>query len=160
VPADDPAADLARSALARARSRGGGPRRRPGAQQRPRPAGGDGDREPALLGDALAELVADRGWTDDVSAAGVVGRWEQIAGPDLAAHCRAESLDDRTLVVVAESTAWATQLRLLERVLLQRIAEAAGPGVVARLLVRGPVAPDWRHGPRRIRGRGPRDTYG
>jgi len=31
---------------------------------------------------------------------------------------------------------------------------------VQRLRVHGPTAPDWRHGPLRVTGRGPRDTYG
>jgi predicted nucleic acid-binding Zn ribbon protein len=61
---------------------------------------------------------------------------------------------------VAESTAWATQLRLLNRQILARIAAEVGPDVVVRLKVRGPTSPDWRHGPLRVTGRGPRDTYG
>jgi predicted nucleic acid-binding Zn ribbon protein len=41
-----------------------------------------------------------------------------------------------------------------------RLAERVGPGVVESIVVRGPVQADWRKGPRRVRGRGPRDTYG
>jgi predicted nucleic acid-binding Zn ribbon protein len=43
---------------------------------------------------------------------------------------------------------------------LGRIAAEVGPDVVRRLVVRGPTTPDWRHGPLRVKGRGPRDTYG
>ena len=64
------------------------------------------------------------------------------------------------LVVVAESTAWATQLRLLTKTLHVRIKEHAGEGVATKIVVRGPAQPDWRKGPRRVQGRGPRDTYG
>lgn len=167
MPADgDPAAesgpDLARAALARARAKQPARRRPQSGDPRPRraPGGAGEDRDPVRLGETLAQLVSDRGWQAEVSAAGVVGRWDQIAGQELAAHCRAEGLEERTLLLVAESTAWATQLRLLERVLLDRIAQTVGPGVVTRLRVRGPVTPDWRHGSRRVRGRGPRDTYG
>jgi hypothetical protein len=32
--------------------------------------------------------------------------------------------------------------------------------VVRRLVVRGPTTPDWGHGRLRVRGPGPRDTYG
>jgi len=64
------------------------------------------------------------------------------------------------LTVQAESTAWATQLRLLQRQLLAKIAAGVGDGVVKRLKVRGPLAPSWRYGPRHVSGRGPRDTYG
>jgi predicted nucleic acid-binding Zn ribbon protein len=87
-------------------------------------------------------------------------RWEQIVGADIAAHCRPERLEDGELSCVAESTAWATQLRLMSAQLLSRIAAEVGPDVVQRLRVRGPTAPDWRHGPLRVVGRGPRDTYG
>jgi predicted nucleic acid-binding Zn ribbon protein len=81
-------------------------------------------------------------------------------GPDVAAHCRPERLVAGELTVVAETTAWATQLRLMSRQLLTAIAREVGPDVVRRLRVHGPTAPDWRHGPLRVTGRGPRDTYG
>ena len=45
--------------------------------------------------------------------------------------------------------------------LLARIVAELGPDVVTRIVVTGPVAPSWKHGPRSVRGaRGPRDTYG
>jgi predicted nucleic acid-binding Zn ribbon protein len=31
---------------------------------------------------------------------------------------------------------------------------------VKKLNIHGPVAPSWVKGPKRVRGRGPRDTYG
>jgi len=69
-------------------------------------------------------------------------------------------LEAGRLTCVAESTAWATQIRLMSRALLDRIADELGAGVVTTLHVQGPTAPDWRHGPLRVTGRGPRDTYG
>lgn len=97
-----------------------------------------------------------------MSVATVMGRWDALVGPEVAAHCRPERLDDDgVLTLVAESTAWATQLRLLSRSLLSRLAAEVGPDVVRSVRVKGPSAPDWRHGPRRVTGgRGPRDTYG
>jgi predicted nucleic acid-binding Zn ribbon protein len=62
--------------------------------------------------------------------------------------------------VQADSTAWATQLRLLQRQLLGRLAAGLGDGVVTRMRIHGPTAPSWRRGPRHVSGRGPRDTYG
>jgi predicted nucleic acid-binding Zn ribbon protein len=91
----------------------------------------------------------------------VLGRWPELVGPDIAARCRPESLRDGDLVLVAESTAWATQLRLMAPALLATLRERVGAEVVRRVTVRGPTAPDWRHGARRVAGgRGPRDTYG
>jgi predicted nucleic acid-binding Zn ribbon protein len=105
-------------------------------------------------------LVANAGWDVTIRAATVMGAWERLVGADIAAHCRPAKLDSGELTLVAESTAWATQLRLLSRQLLDRLAADLGSGVVTRLRVYGPAAPSWRHGPRRVAGRGPRDTYG
>jgi predicted nucleic acid-binding Zn ribbon protein len=155
--------DAARKLLARARSAKPAPVRRP---RRPSPVdqpwsgAGPDPRDPARLGDAVEELVRDRDWTRTLIAAGLLPRWEQIVGSDIAAHCRPERLEAGELTCVAESTAWATQLRFMSAQLLVRIAAEVGPDVVARLRVRGPSVPDWRHGPLRVTGRGPRDTYG
>jgi predicted nucleic acid-binding Zn ribbon protein len=153
--------DPARRLLARAR-KAKPIRRTPAKQPTEAPWSGarpDG-RDPARLGDAVAELVSERDWTRTLNAAGILPRWAEIVGPEIAAHCRPERLEGGVLSCVAESTAWATQLRLLNRQILSRIAAEVGPDVVATLKVRGPTSPDWRHGPLRVTGRGPRDTYG
>lgn len=118
------------------------------------------DRDPALLGDQVARLVDDRGWTADVSVGSVLGRWAHIVGPEVAAHVRAVGFEENSLTVQADSTAWATQLRLLASVLLSRIEAEVGAGVVTELHVLGPAAPSWVKGRRRVEGPGPRDTYG
>jgi predicted nucleic acid-binding Zn ribbon protein len=105
-------------------------------------------------------LVADRGWGNRVAAGVVFGRWAQLVGADVAEHSQPVSLHDGELLVRASSTAWATQLRLLQRQLIARISAGVGPSVVTRLRVQGPTGPTWVHGPRHVRGRGPRDTYG
>jgi predicted nucleic acid-binding Zn ribbon protein len=86
--------------------------------------------------------------------------WSTIVGADLASHCRPVGLTDGELTVEAESTAWATQVRLLTPRLLSRIIAEVGRDVVRKLTVRGPLAPSWSKGPKRVAGRGPRDTYG
>jgi predicted nucleic acid-binding Zn ribbon protein len=63
-------------------------------------------------------------------------------------------------VVGTDSTAWATQIRLLAPTLLARLADELGAGVVRAVTVRGPSAPSWKKGLLAVRGRGPRDTYG
>lgn len=89
-----------------------------------------------------------------------MGRWPAIVGPDLAQHATPVTFTDGELVVRADSTAWASGLRLQTATLLARLEEEAGPGVVTSLRIVGPSAPSWRKGPRRVAGRGPRDTYG
>ena len=155
--------ELAREALAQAkadaRERGAQPGQ--GRRRRPRPAratrrGGD----PTAFGPAIRELLAARGWEERAAVGGVFGRWPQIVGPELAEHTVPRTFEDGVLVVAADSTNWATQLRLLLPVLHASIDQAIGTGVVTRIRILGPAAPDWSAGPRRVKGRGPRDTYG
>lgn len=105
-------------------------------------------------------MALDRGWSSRLTDASVLGRWPQLVGAEIADHCAPVALRDGELVVRAESTAWATQLRTLQRQLLQRLAAGVGKDVVRRIKVIGPSGPSWRYGPRHVRGRGPRDTYG
>jgi len=155
--------DLARAALAqaKARAREKGLTPRTAVRKRPAPPGAGRDgRDPVLFGAAIRGLIADRGWETTTTAARVLGEWDALVGAEIADHCRPASLLEGELVLVAESSAWATQLRLMTRVLMARLAEQVGPDVVTKVVVRGPVQEDWRKGPRRVRGRGPRDTYG
>lgn len=169
VPAGVRGPDLARAALARAkedaRARVAATQRtqaRRAKQQRPAPE--RGERGPVALGTLLGEVVEEQGWSARASAANVVARWPELVGADIADHCTPAGLRDGTLHLVAESTAWATQLRLLQRQILTRLRSAlgeSGEDVVRRITVAGPTAPDWGHGRLRSRdGRGPRDTYG
>lgn len=165
---------LAAAALTRAKAlaaaRGAGQPTAPPVQ-RPRdgeaagPAGGRRRRErredPAPLGTAIEALVSETGWEVPVATGSVFARWAQIVGQDLAAHTVPEHLADGELVVAADSTAWATQLRLLAADLVRRLNAELGDGSVRRVKVHGPTGPDRRPGQWRVRGsRGPRDTYG
>ena len=155
--------DQARNLLDRARKAAPARRRRPRRppeDEQPWSGAGPDARDPAVLGSAVADLVHERQWESTLRSAGIPARWEQLVGAELAAHCRPVRLDAGRLTCVAESTAWATQIRLLSAALLERFAADLGPGVVTALHVQGPTAPDWRHGPLRVTGRGPRDTYG
>jgi predicted nucleic acid-binding Zn ribbon protein len=109
----------------------------------------------------LAEYVTERGWHSSLAHARVFAEWPALVGAEVAAHCRPEALHDGQLRIAAESTAWATQLRLLGATLLARLVAELGGGVVTRLQITGPVGPSWKHGSWSVRGaRGPRDTYG
>jgi predicted nucleic acid-binding Zn ribbon protein len=161
-------ADLARAVLeaARVRRQAQGPPRRKSASSgggrrlRGYSGAGPDPRDPQLLSDLIARLVTVRGWQRPTAEARIFGTWEQLVGADLAAHCRPIRLADAELTIEAESTAWATQLRGLSGRLLARIGAEVGRDVVRRIQVHGPVAPSWGRGPKRVRGRGPRDTYG
>lgn len=118
-------------------------------------------RDPQGLSGELGKLIKDRGWALDLQVRGVFGRWTEIVGDEIGAHSTPESLVDGVLIVRTESTAWATQLKLLATTIVRRLNEELGTGTVTVVEVLGPLAPTWKHGKRGVRdGRGPRDTYG
>ncbi|WP_328856138.1 DUF721 family protein [Williamsia herbipolensis] len=121
---------------------------------------GPDPRDPQPLGRLTGSLSQDRGWGDKIGEGTVFGAWARIVGPDISAHAQPTDLRDKILHVTAESTAWATQLRLIQGQIIAKIAAAVGNGVVTQLRITGPKAPSWRKGERHVRGRGPRDTYG
>lgn len=118
-------------------------------------------RDPQGVSATINRLVAERGWSEPVAVGGVLGRWEAVVGADVAAHCTPLNFADGVLTVTADSSTWATQVRLLVPTLLRKLADEVGEGTVKRIVVRGPSAPSWKHGPRVAPGsQGPRDTYG
>ncbi|MFF9346612.1 DUF721 domain-containing protein [Streptomyces sp. NPDC014734] len=122
-------------------------------------------RDPLPLGAAIHRLIAERGWETPAAVGGVMGRWPQIVGDDLANHCVPlrydEDPDERVLTVQCDSTAWATQLRLLAPQLVARLNADLGPGTVRMIKVLGPGGPQRRFGPLRAPGStGSGDTYG
>lgn len=120
-----------------------------------------GGRDPVGLGSLLEGMMRARGWSEPVAVGSVVARWPEIVGPEVAAHAVPESFEDSVVVVRCSSTAWATNLQLMQHDLLKRLDAAVGHGVVTQIRVLGPAAPSWRKGPRIAPGgRGPRDTYG
>ncbi|MDO3639916.1 DciA family protein, partial [Mycolicibacterium arseniciresistens] len=121
---------------------------------------GPDSRDPQTLGAATSDLARSRGWSGRVAEGSVLGRWTTVVGEQIAEHAVPTGLRDGVLTVSAESTAWATQLRMVQSQLLAKIAAAVGDGVVTSLKIVGPVAPSWRKGRYHISGRGPRDTYG
>lgn len=163
LPHSDDGLDLARR-VARSVAGSGLAARRPRRRRRPsdpaRPVAAD-DRDPQLLDNTLARLVADHGWALDLKVRGVFARWPELVGAEIASHTTPETFSDGRLVVRTDSTAWATQLTLLAPQLVARLNEDLGPGTVTLIEVLGPHLPTWRKGPRSTRdGRGPRDTYG
>ncbi len=170
----EPVPDAARAVMSRVRSaaraaapaldRRSGPAPRPKGRRRRSPGfsgPGADDRDPMPVGGAWRRLVAEQGWRESLDVAGLEAMWPQIVGPANAEHAVPESFDpsSRHLVVRTSSTAWAEQLRLMLPALRASIDARLGAGVVADIRVVGPTPPRTR-GRLRVRGRGPRDTYG
>lgn len=161
-----PPGEVARAALNRAKAAARAKGLRPGTPGRRRQVelqssgAHPGGRDPQLLGDTMARLLNERGWNADVSVGGVIGRWRQVVGEQVAEHCTPETFEDKVLVVRADSTAWATQMQLLVPRLLDRLAQEVGKDVVERVTVLGPAGPGFRRGRRSVRGPGAGDTWG
>ncbi len=118
------------------------------------------ERRPALLGDIFAQQAKERHWRRNIAHGAIMTRWPAIVGDVLAANTEVREFSDGVLVVECASTAWATQLRLMQSEILSKIAVEVGDGVIDQLRILGPKAPSWRKGRLHIKGRGPRDTYG
>jgi predicted nucleic acid-binding Zn ribbon protein len=136
-------------------------RRVAGAGNRRRWSGpGPDPRDPQPLAGAARDLAKKQGWSTKVAEGAVFGQWPKVVGAQISEHASPTGLRDGVLSVTAESTAWATQLRIIQNQVLAKIAAEVGDGVVTSLRITGPTAPSWRKGPLHIAGRGPRDTYG
>jgi predicted nucleic acid-binding Zn ribbon protein len=159
------AAEALAEAKADARARGNLPGKTDEAERTGANAAGHGGGrarrdDPQRLGLAIGGLLDQHGWQQRAAVGSVFGRWAEIVGPDLAAHTKPDTFADGELAVIADSTAWATQVRLLAPQLIRRLAAELGDGTVRRVKVRGPEAPRMRGAWRVPGSRGPRDTYG
>ena len=117
--------------------------------------------DPEKLSNILNDLVTTRDWKKGIAEGTLFTKWREIVGNEIADHCEPITLFEGRLTIKAESTSWATQLRLITPELLKNIRSRSEGALVDKLTVIGPNAPSWKRGLRTIRGaRGPRDTYG
>lgn len=155
--AEESGADLARSLLAAARKSAKENPKKKSKRARPTRT----SRDPTTFADALSGLVDERAWSGDMNIGALFGTWSEVVGQEVASHVTPLTCQGGELVLRADSTAWATQVRLLADELIIRIETQLGTGIVDRITINGPAAPSWKKGLRSVRGgRGPRDTYG
>jgi predicted nucleic acid-binding Zn ribbon protein len=117
-------------------------------------------RDPRGIGDVLAGVAAARGWESPIARADVLASWPEIVGADTAQHAVPLGIEDGVLLVQCDSTAWAQQLRLMQATVLAQLVERFPAAGVETTRFLAPHAPSWKHGPKAVPGRGPRDTYG
>ncbi|HLG68166.1 MAG TPA: DUF721 domain-containing protein [Acidimicrobiales bacterium] len=89
---------------------------------RPRRPPGSGSG-PHRLGESIGEVVDGLGGPAAAASLAVFRRWEEVVGPDVAAHVRPVRVTGTALVVAADHPAWATQVRVLAGALLARIEQ-------------------------------------
>jgi predicted nucleic acid-binding Zn ribbon protein len=117
-------------------------------------------RDPSGLSDVLDTMTRSLGWSSPLARGDLLTAWPDLVGIDIAAHSEPAGIDEGVLTVQCDSTAWATQLRIMRAEILTTIVRRYPDAEVTSIRFSGPGAPSWKHGPRSVPGRGPRDTYG
>ena len=120
----------------------------------------DKGRDPIRAAEGLEGLLQSFRWQSQLAEAELFNSWTAVVGEDNAVASQPEALINGTLTIRCKSTAWATQLRLMQTQILAKIHEAYPDLEITSLKLLGPDAPSWKKGPRSVPGRGPRDTYG
>jgi predicted nucleic acid-binding Zn ribbon protein len=161
-----PPRQVALGALGRAKAAAAQRGFRPGDPARRRPllqvqmgTAGPGARDPQLIGSTVGGLLDQLGGTSDQVAGVLKHRWAELVGPQVAEHCEYVSFEGGALTLRAHSTSWATQLKFLAPAMLGRFAADLGEGIVLEITVLNPGGPRFKTGPKRVAGRGERDTF-
>ena len=117
--------------------------------------------EPEKISNLMNELVQNREWRQGIAEGNLFSDWAQIVGSEVSEHATPITLFEGKLTIQTSSTAWSTQLRLIESELLKTIRKSSPGALVDELVIMGPHAPSWKRGLRTIRGaKGARDTFG
>lgn len=118
-------------------------------------------REDAVpVSGVLRDLINQQGWARPLASTRIFTDWAIIVGPQIAENSTVEHFADGIVHVSARSTAWAKELTMLAPTVVAKLNAHLGDGEVQRIVVKGPQAYSWKSGPRSVKGRGPRDTYG
>ncbi|MDK7906656.1 DciA family protein [Actinomycetales bacterium UMB0918] len=117
-------------------------------------------RDPKKVSVVASFLTRKNGWNKQLRSASIEAKWPEILGPKLLEHAQIETIQAPKLVIRASSTPWANALRMQIPTLLNRIDQKIGAGFITEVTILAPAAPKWTHGRLRVKGRGPRDTYG
>ncbi len=117
-------------------------------------------RDPLGLADVMAAMTEELGWSSPLAKSELLVSWPQIVGEETAQHAQPVGIEEGVLTVRCDSTAWATQLRLMRTKLTTQLLREFPAAGIEQVRFLGPDAPSWKKGPRSVQGRGPRDTYG
>jgi predicted nucleic acid-binding Zn ribbon protein len=120
---------------------------------------GDG-RDPRGLSEVIDGLASKMGWSSPLARSQLLSSWPDLVGAETAEHSTPAGIEGGVLTVHCDSTAWATQLRLMRAQITTTILARYPDAGIESVRFEGPNAPSWKRGPRSIPGRGPRDTYG
>ncbi len=100
---------------------------------------GRGARGQASLGRLLEGILTNLDLGPRLREQRALALWPEVAGPLIAAHSRPEVVRDGVLIIAADTPAWAQELQMRTRELLDRLAARLGPGVIRDLHFRSGV---------------------
>jgi predicted nucleic acid-binding Zn ribbon protein len=106
--------------------------------------------DPQKISSILNEIVEARDWRKGIAEGNLFSEWRSIVGNEIADHSTPITMYEGRLTIQTTSTAWSTQLRLMEGDLLRTIQKSAPGAVVESLSIVGPHAPSWKRGLRTI----------
>ena len=119
-----------------------------------------GGRDPRGIAEVMGALTSGLGWDSTLARSDLLSSWLEIVGAETAEHSTPVGIEGGALTIRCDSTAWATQLRIMRADIITRISQKYPDAGVLSVRFDGPGVPSWKKGRRTIPGRGPRDTYG
>jgi predicted nucleic acid-binding Zn ribbon protein len=85
----------------------------------------EGVSDPVPISRSLDSMMKSLRGTDRIQVGGVFGKWDDAVGAQIAAHVRPIKLDQGTLLVEADTSTWATQVKFLTDTIISRLREEA-----------------------------------
>ncbi len=82
--------------------------------------------EPLPISTALDAVVRSLRGPSREAVGGLFGRWVEAVGDQVAQHVKPVKLDELVLVVEVDDPAWATQVKFLTTMIIDRLQEVAG----------------------------------
>jgi predicted nucleic acid-binding Zn ribbon protein len=92
---------------------------------------------PSPLGEALKGFLKESGLEDRVNQAAVIPKWKSLVGPQIAAVTEPLLVNSEgTLLVAVQSSAWMSELSLMEPQLLRAINADRSAGSIRKIRFR------------------------
>lgn len=91
--------------------------------------------DPLPISSALDAVVKSLRGPSREAVGGLFGRWVEAVGDQVAQHVKPVKLDQGVLIAEVDDPAWATQVKFLTPMIIERLQEVAGV-TVERIEVR------------------------
>lgn len=82
--------------------------------------------DPIPISQSLDGVVRSLRGPSRQAVGGLFGKWRDAVGEQVAEHVRPLKLDGRVLLVEVDDPAWATQVKFLSTMIIERLLDVAG----------------------------------